>query len=164
MEEGVLIIKKTRKGFHAEIQYSKKSGKTGVLSVTGWQPEDDSLNGTSCQFERAGGALSKLVAHDGKVLYSHSPAVAQPGGSNSKTNIMDSFDPKKTCLPKDSRDALQGVNPDNFFLKWQKCARHENSEAKNPFAFFRTHKGKVSYQIQPNFGDIDFEKLATRER
>ncbi len=166
MEKGTLIIRKTKKGFLVQVQYSKKSGKPGVLTVTGWKPDDDSLNGTECEFERDSGTLIKLVAHDGKVLYSRTHAASQPAGSSSITTSMmnDSFDPKKTCLPTDTRDALQGVNPDNFLLKWQKCARHDNPNAKNPFAFFRTNRGRIEFQIQPYFGNIKFEQLALREK
>lgn len=169
MEQGTLSIRKTKKGFHVEIQYTKKSGKSGILAVSVWQPKDDALNGTPCQFEREGGTLTKLVAHDGKILYElgarATPSHTSSSGTSSMGNaVADSYAPGATMLPKDTKEALRRINPENFFLKWQKCARHENPNAKNPFAFFRTHKGEVSFQIQPNFGDIDFEKLATRER
>lgn len=169
MEKGTLIIRRTKKGFHVEIQYTKKNGKLGVLPVSGWQPEDDALNGTPCQFERERGTLTKLVAHDGEVLYEPKLQVSSSRTSSSITSSIgnaagDSYDPTSTMLPKDTKAALRGINPDNFLLKWQKGARHDNPKAKNPFAFFRTDKGKIKFQIQPNFGKIQFEQLALREK
>jgi len=169
MEKGTLIIRKTKKGFHVEIQYTKKSGKTGTLPVSSWQPEDNSLNETDCQFERDGGSLVKLVAHDGTVLYDRSVSTGRttlgsPGNKSFSSVPEDSFSPAHTLLPEDTQTALRGINPDNFFLKWQRAARHSDKGSKNPFVFFRTHRGNVVLQIQPNFGDIDFELLASREQ
>lgn len=163
METGTLFIRKTKKGFQAEIHFTKNSGKQGVLPVTGWSPNDDSLNDTKCEFERVRGTLIKLISHDKKVLYALNRGTADKDLNSPGLNCEDSFQPKSTLLPIDTQEALKGINPDNFLLKWQKGARYSDRSSKNPFAFFYTEKGTVKFQIQPNFGDIDFKKLAERE-
>lgn len=175
MTKGTLKILKTKKGFAAKILYQKKSGKQGELPITAYRPENADLDGTECSFERDGGTLIKVTAHDGTVLFdleasrkttekkgnSRAGNTDRKGGSDRK-GVSDSYDPLKAFLPADTMSLLKesGIAPDNFLLKWQKAARYD-SRKKN-FQFFKRERKGENFEIRPEFGSLAFKLLADR--
>jgi CRISPR-associated protein Cmr6 len=170
METGTLIVFKTKKGFAAKIAYEKPDGKRGELPVPSFQPKDDVLNDTACTFKREGGKLLQLLAHDGTELVSEVRSIPQTTISHqSSTNlgrqqqgnrIADGFSPQDTFLPKDTAETLRLHAPDNFALKLNKAARAEKEKGK--FLFFKRERKGDNYQIQADYGDIDFKALANK--
>jgi len=167
MESGTLKILKTKKGFAAKIIYQKKSGKQGELPVTAYRPDNADLDGTDCEFERDGGTLIKLVAHDGTVLVdtkanrqANEKAEISSSGTSARAGVSDSYDPLKAFMPEDTMSLLSesGISPDNFFLKWQKAARYD-SRKKN-FQFFKRERKGENFEIIPEFGTLAFDQIA----
>ncbi len=77
--------------------------------------------------------------------------------------IPDSFCLTKTKLPSDTRDT--GFNDvDNFSLKLHKMVRWEKEGDKLKPSFYKTDKGRIIYQIKPNFGGQDFEEIAEKQK
>ncbi|MCR9101391.1 MAG: type III-B CRISPR module RAMP protein Cmr6 [bacterium] len=169
MVKGTLKILKTKKGFAAKVVYQKKSGKQGELPVTAYRPENDDFDGTECSFEREGGTLIKLVAHDGTVLFnlkaSRKTEAKKSTSSSSNTGgnkVPDSYDPSKAFFPEDTMSLLSEshISPDNFCLKWQKAARYD-SRKKN-FQFFKRERKGENFEIKPEFGSLAFNQIAER--
>lgn len=172
MEKGTLIVFKTKKGFAVKIAYEKPGGKNGELPVLSFQPKDDALNNTACTFKRDGGKLVQLIAHDGTELLGEPRPNLQIAGSNQyslgqdriqqSSTIADSFSPEDTFLPIDTREILMRLRtPDNFALKLNKAARAEKEKGK--FLFFKRERKGDNYQIQDDYGNINFQELADRE-
>ncbi|MEZ4851053.1 MAG: type III-B CRISPR module RAMP protein Cmr6 [Bacteroidia bacterium] len=170
MEKGTLIIISTRRGFAAKIEFDKPNGKKGEIPAVGYKPEDDSYNGTECEFRRNGGKLIKLIAHDGKILFEEAQAPATPakskgaGGQSSskRSSAPDSYSPPDALLPEDTQKILATLSsPDNFALKLEKVARYDKKMQK--FHFFKRERKGDNYEIHPNYGDLDFQQIADRE-
>lgn len=168
-QKGTLKILKTKKGFAAKIVYEKKSGKLGELPVTAYRPENTDFDGTECSFDRDGGTLIKLIAHDGTVLVdlnASRKAEVKKGssspGRSTGNRVTDSYDPSKAFLPSDTMALLSesSISPDNFLLKWQKAARYD-SRKKN-FQFFKRERKGENFEINPEFGSLAFDQIADR--
>lgn len=153
MEKGTLIIIKTAKGYVAKIRFSKKDGSTGELPISAFKPNDDKYHNTPCEFLRKNGQLVKLMAHDGKTLFRK---------QEDASGVQDSFDPRLTRLPEDTRNALAFLDtPDNFNLKLNKGARYD--AGKDKFQFFKRDKKGENYEIKADFGQLNFRQLAERQ-
>ncbi len=173
MEKGTISILTTKSGKRiARVNFTKPDGSTAAIDVQFWQPtaDEQKYDGTPCEFERQGGKLVRVITHDGRTFPSAPIASPQQSfkqhmGSITTAGVVDSFDPAKTLLPKDTREVLGNVNPDNFFLKWQKAARYEEDPrtGDGKFLFFKRDRRGDNVEIAPNFGNIDFAQLADRE-
>ena len=81
------------------------------------------------------------------------------GESEDSHHIADSLDISKTKLPSKIKDVLNDFkNIDNFNLKLNKVARFEDGK----FEFFKTDKGKIIYQIKPNFSEDMIKGISKR--
>ncbi len=173
MEKGTISILTTKSGKRiARVNFTKPDGSTAAIDVQFWQPtaDEQKYDGTPCEFERQGGKLVRVITHDGRTFSSAPIASPQQSfkqhmGSTTTAGVVDSFDPAKTLLPKDTRQVLEKVNPDNFFLKWQKAARYEEDPRTGvgKFLFFKRDRKGDNVEIAPNFDGIDFAQLADRE-
>ncbi len=77
--------------------------------------------------------------------------------------ITDSLDISKTRLPFNTKGALKDFkNIDNFNLKLNKAARFEENKKDSKFEFFKTDRGKVIYQIKPNFSESMIKAISKR--
>jgi CRISPR-associated protein Cmr6 len=94
---------------------------------------------------------------------------------NGTTTANDSLNIAKTRLPKDVR-SLAIADIDNFNLKLNKAARFETVKDKSKFHFYSAKPqeekdrsiGKTTvlleaFQIKPNFGNLNFAKIAARQ-
>lgn len=168
-----LIIKKTKKGFATFIEIEGKE-----LPFSRYKFSDDKLNGNPCQVNKQ---KTKIIV-DGKTYPPEGQTVStsnkqrhqsQSRSKSHKTHsqtdakgeqeVPDSVDIQKTKLPKDTKD-IGFKDIDNFALKLNKAVRVEYNDKKNKeeFKFFEADKGKVLYQIKPNFGDLKFEDFKTK--
>lgn len=177
MENGTLSIIQTKSGkFIARVTFTKPGGKQAVIDAQFWSPTKDDLkyNDTPCEFQRDKGMLVKLKTSDGRIIEKSAVQTLPPvsnrptagnGGSSGTGRIADSYDPALTLLPKDTKDALARIDPDNFALKWQKAARHVEGPVsdKNKFMFFKRERKGENFEIKPNYGKLDFEQIANRE-
>ncbi|RME80946.1 MAG: type III-B CRISPR module RAMP protein Cmr6 [Planctomycetota bacterium] len=68
------------------------------------------------------------------------------GGGGNQGPPPDSLDLSKTKLPQDVRRLGSSLNPDNFYLKLQKCARWQDDK----FSFFKAGRRDIEFQIRPN--------------
>lgn len=176
MEKGKLIVSKTKKGFAGKIVF-EKDGKPKEIPVFS-EFRDDKWNGQNCLFAREEGHIVQIISEAGEVIYGKMTSVtsttATPPASHGKTNSMssklpDSFDLTKTRLPEDVRKLSVSVRSeeiDNFYWKLHKAARYdEETEEKPKFKFFHKDKHKeLSYQIQPNFGNLNLSDILERQK
>ncbi len=85
------------------------------------------------------------------------------GEPENSYHITDSLDIPKTKLPSNTKDALKNFkNIDNFNLKLNKAARFEENKKDSKFEFFKTDRGKVIYQIKPNFSESMIKAISKR--
>lgn len=177
MEKGTLSIVKVKNDrLIARINFVKPDGRTSTIDAGFWTVVQSDLeyDNTPCEFLRDKGVLLKVKTHDGKIIQKNtmegtflpsnisvSPNTPYAG----KLDIDDSYDPEQICLPADTKRALADVDPDNFFLKWQKAARFVKGRTpeKDKFMFFKRNSKGENFEIRPNFGNIDFGQLAKRE-
>ncbi len=61
-------------------------------------------------------------------------------------------------LPKDTQDIIEINSIDNFNLRFNKAAQFTGEK----FEFFKTDKGKVVFNVQPNYSKIDIEAIRKR--
>jgi CRISPR-associated protein Cmr6 len=89
-----------------------------------------------------------------------------PNNPMQEKKVMDCFDLSKAKVPKyDIGFTIKPESIDNFALKHFKFARFEenvNDVTKSKFQFMKTDRGKAVYEVKPNFGDTNFEKLGAR--
>lgn len=173
MERGTLSIIQTKSGkLIARVTFIKPDDKTGIIDVAFWSPSKDDLkyDNTPCELLREKGLLVQLKTNDGRIIEKSAAqpqhvAGAPPAVAGTNLSVADSYDPVLACLPKDTRAVLANIDPDNFALKWQKAARHVEGPTpeKNKFMFFKRDRKGESFEIKPNFRNIDFEQLAKRE-
>ena len=165
MEEGVLNIKKTKRGFHATITYQKKNGKQGTYIITENIFKDDSLNGKECQFLREKGKLIKLFV-DNELIYEVKRATIRHSQGNNVKNIADYdelFDINNIFIPKDTRELFKDMATENNELKLKKLAYFDkNALPKQKFEFFKSERSGKSKFILPYFGDIKFEDFKNK--
>ena len=174
MEKGKLSIQATKKGFAGKIIFTKPSGKPGQLPISVIKFKDTKLNGKECEFERDAGKLSKLVV-EGQVLYpiggipqKNKTQKGQKPHNQKQTQgspevLEDSVQIKSTFLPQDTQDVLLYANYtgiENFMLKFHKAARYDTR--REVFTFFKKERKGESYQIQTNYDQFPFAKLAQR--
>jgi CRISPR-associated protein Cmr6 len=177
MEQGTLSIVQTKSGkFIARVTFTKSDGKPGIIDAIFWSPNKDDLKyeGTPCEFQRDKGVLIKIKTNDGRVIEKTASPQAQQIAPEKKVfrnfeathdEFADSYNPNLTLLPKDTKEALGNMNPDNFALKWQKSARYVEGQTpdKDKFMFFKRERKGDNFEIKPNYGKIDFEQIAKRE-
>lgn len=155
------------------LAYTKPTGKPGQMPILDYRFSDDTYNNTECQFERDGGKLIKLIAHDGTVLVDKT-AIAQAAGSGVRgsatdeliANSNDIFDIEKTFLPRDIRQLAGHINQqgiDNFALKLNKPARYDGEGEKLRFYFYRQNKKGRDSLIHPSFHLAPISALAERQ-
>lgn len=177
MEKGTLsIIKVKNDKLIARINFVKPDGRASIIDAGFWTVVQSDLkyDNTPCEFLRDKGVLMKVVTNDGRIIEKKIIGVS-PSASNlsqhsnmsykHKPEVGDSFDPELVCLPADTKRLLADVDPDNFFLKWQKAARFVQGRTpeKDKFMFFKRERKGENFEIRPNFGNIDFGQLAKRE-
>lgn len=177
MENGTLSILQAKSGkLIARVTFTKSDGKTtGIIDISFWSPVKDDLkyDSTPCEFQRDKGLLVKVKTNDGRIIEKSMPqsqpavggGVTPSGSSTRSASISDSYAPNMTLLPRDTKDALVNINPDNFALKWQKAARYVRGQTseKDKFMFFKRDRKGENFEIQPNYGDLDFTQIAKRE-
>jgi len=152
METGKILITKTKKGFAGMLAYTKPNGQPGQMPILDHRFADDGYNDTECQFERDGGKLIKLIAHDGTALVDKTAYSPAAGGRSEEgptdefmTRTVDILDIRKTFLPRDIQDIAEHINRhgiDNFTLKLNKAAWHDGEGEKLKFYFYRQNKHK----------------------
>ena len=177
MEKGTLSIVKVKNDrLIARINFVKPDGRTSTIDAGFWTVVQSDLeyDNTPCEFLRDKGVLLKVKTHDGKIFQKNTVGdTSFPSNVSASSNtpyagkldIADSYDPEQICLPADTKRALADVDPDNFFLKWQKAARFVKGRTpeKDKFMFFKRNSKGENFEIRPNFGNIDFGQLAKRE-
>jgi CRISPR-associated protein Cmr6 len=187
-EKGTLKVKEDKKKKpYAEIDLGKKKP---MRIPDGFELDFSKIDDKEAEVERENGQIIKLFI-DGQEITkkSYNPPAkqqrsypkqeyqshnrkqsyqthSQPNASG-ELDVPDSLDIGKTKLPRDIRidfkDHIKDI--DNFALKLNKAARFDentNDYTKSKFKFFETTKGKVLYQIKPNFGDLKFEDFKTK--
>lgn len=173
MEKGKILITKTKKGFAGMLAYTKPSGKLGQMPILDYRFADDAYNNTECQFERDGGKLIKLIAHDGTALVDKTatPQGADSGVIGNTTNEFtvnsdDILDIKKTFLPDDIQKLANHINRhgiDNFALKLNKAAWYDGDGEKLRFYFYKQNKKGRDSLIHPPFHLAPISALAERQ-
>lgn len=72
------------------------------------------------------------------------------------------FVPSGTPLmPQDSFKIVDPAKIDNFSLQLNKCIHRSNDDK---FYFFRTQKGKIEFQLNPDFKAVDVEAINLRQQ
>jgi len=94
-------------------------------------------------------------------------AVEQKHTANLKKQFeKDSFKLENSFCPKDTLELnIQAYQVENFALKLNKFARfveNERDYSKSKFEFFKAGRRGPEYQIQSNYGKIDFKGLTDR--
>jgi CRISPR-associated protein Cmr6 len=176
MEKGKLIVNKTKSGYSGTLAFTRQDGRDFSLPISFCKFSDDKLNNTECTFERVAGAIVKLIAHDGTVLYQkqEQPQTQQSSGGagnqgRSQSNVPDIFSIFQTCLPYDTRKE-SGINHiDNFALKLNKAAYIDNSkddERKWKFYFAKTNRRGYEAKISAHYGEVNnhFSEIAKRHK
>lgn len=169
---GTIIIEKTKRGFSAKFQII--GGKS--ISLTSYKPTDEALNGVAGTLFRDGGLPVRLVTEDGIEVFNlmvaksaKSAKSAESTGSSRHNNLSmkDSFNIRRSLLPKDTRTALANFSdPDNFYLKLCKGARfdRDREDGGHKFYFFKTKKGKEGdeFLIRANHGNVSYKAINER--
>lgn len=176
MEKGTLYIKKVKNDkLIARIDFTKPDGRISTIDAGFWTviQSDLKYDNTPCEFSRDKGVLLKVKTNDGRIIEKNTSANVPQSTSGFTSNahqsyesrVDDSYDSNLTFLPEDTRLALADINPENFFLKWQKAARFVQGRTpeKDKFMFFKRERKGDNFKIRPNFGNIDFGQLAARE-
>jgi CRISPR-associated protein Cmr6 len=175
MNKGTIQITSTRKGFAGTLRYTNPKGQEKSIPIIGVKFTSDQYQG-ECQYEFDGSKLIKLIAHDGTVLVDVQPtpaAVQAPGGlpGNAGKRLSvpkmaptdDIFNIEYTYLPKEFHDeTLRLHNIDNFSLKLNKAAYYEVERDKAKFYFYKQNRRGNSRFVQPNFGNLPFDRIASR--
>lgn len=189
-KSGKIIVRKSSKGnkWICELALEGEKQARGIQDI--YEFTED-LNNKECQAEIEGSNILKVIV-EGKELVKKektNPPVKQqsryqknyeprhqnqnrpqPQQAHSQTNnreennMQDSVNINNSKLPSDTR-SLNFSGIDNFALKLNKAARfdeNKNDCTKSKFKFFETEKGKVLYQIKPNFGDLKFEDFKSK--
>jgi CRISPR-associated protein Cmr6 len=105
--------------------------------------------------------IERLAQDEARKAHAAKQNPQQPSFSKA----MDSYDLNKACVPKDTRRYGDATDIDNFALKFYQFAQFEVNDkdvSKSKFQFFKTDRGKIVYNIAPNFGNIDFKNLSER--
>jgi len=172
-EKGKIIVKKSKKGFHSQIEIGGK--KMSVPSF--YEFKDEVFNDRECDVEREKGQIKKITVagnelprKDKKGQFTPSKGDIQakkdyrqqdqrPSDQHSTNQNGWSID--NTKLPKNTRDALKGLDIDNFSLKLNKAAQFTGDK----FGFFKTDKrGKIVLNVKPDYSKIFLEGISERER
>jgi CRISPR-associated protein Cmr6 len=176
MEQGELIIIKTRRGYSGKIKFEKKDGKFAELPISVVTFIDNKLHGKECSFKRNRGILEALKVGD-DIIYpiqtSSKPSVKDKPKRFSKNKttrgnsnpISDSLDISTTFLCKDVQDLaldIKRLDIDNFALKLNKGARYDHKMER--FQFFKRERKGENYAIKPFCGDFNFKELAERQK
>lgn len=165
MEKGILNVNKTKKG-KIKVSITKSNGKNLILSFVTFK--DTSLNGKECEYSFKNNRLEKIKVDD-KIVFGFEEKKRENTKSknnNTSYQINDSFNIQKAQVPEDTKN-IASIYCDNFNLKFNKFARFEENNtdfSKSKFKFFKTEKGKIVYQIQPNFGDLNFDNICTNQQ
>ncbi|MBC7248558.1 MAG: type III-B CRISPR module RAMP protein Cmr6 [Actinobacteria bacterium] len=186
-EKGILIVKKAKKGYSAEVEVGGKK-----IPLSAYAFKDDSLNGKECEIERPGGTVQKLFI-DGKE-YPKKAAESKPqkdggyrqlqqlprkgqqwgGGRGGKTAAggsyyVDVWKAENAQLPKDTRGLIRNRDDiDNYYLLLNKAAQLLEKEENKGFRLFvqekpRSGKPGKKLRVEPKgYGGIDFQALLDR--
>lgn len=165
-EKGKIIIKKSRKGFHGQIEIGGKKMPVPPF----YEFKDDTLNGRECKLEREKGQIKKITVDDSELPRKakemqfgrskddiRATNYRQPGQPSANQNR---WSINNTKLPEDTRDALKNLDIDNFSLQLNKAAQFIGDK----FIFFKTDKGKIKLKVQPDYSKIPFKDFSERQR
>lgn len=159
MEKGKLFISKNGKEFRAEILRESNQRKVPIKKM---KFSSDELNGQIVSFEMdKGGDVIRIESESGNVIYQKE--VTPTPSQSSSQGLPDSFDLAETRLPSDVRK-LSITDIDNFALKFNKAARYDETAEKFKFFHKGTKKEDISYEIRPNFGDINLTNILERQK
>lgn len=176
MEIGTLSIIETKSGkLIVRVTFTKSDGKQGIIDASFWVPtkEHRKYDGTSCEFQRDKNLIIKIKTEDGKVFEKEQVRVTPNSEGKRESGkplsfgeeVKDSYNPELTFLPKDTKECLAHISPDNFALKWQKAARFMEGPTsdKDKFIFFKRDRKGENFEIIPNYGNLNFQQIAKRE-
>lgn len=177
-----IVVRKVKKGLEFKI---KLEGRKGPFDKALMDYEfDESMNGKACEVEvdEKNNVLgiwidgieylkkvktqiipkkkSKYPVHQVNKPAFQDFRKTTPAHSNvAERSHPDSFVISKTRLPRDTRD-LDIKDIDNFYLKFLKAARFEEADKK--FKFHHHGRRNGSFEIKPNFKNIDFTGISKR--
>lgn len=173
METGTILITKARKGFAGVLAYTKPNGQPGQMPILDYRFANDAYNNTECQYERDGGKIIKLIAHNGAVLIDRTIAAPTKNADTRKgdtagsmANTYDNLDIRKTFLPREIQevaDHLSRQGIDNFALKLNKAAKYSGDGDSLKFYFFKQNRGGNDEFIHAPFHLIPTLALAERQ-
>lgn len=173
METGKILITKTKKGFAGMLAYTKPNGQPGQMPILDCRFANDAYNDTECKFERDGGKITKLIAHDGTVLIDIAAVQQASSGSQegAKTigmmaDSLDILDIQQTFLPRDVQsiaEQIQRQGIDNFALKLNKAAYSSGEGDSQKFYFYRQGRKEKDRFVKPDFGQLPIRTIATRQ-
>ena len=172
-EKGRIIVQESKKGFFGQIEIAGK--KMPIPSF--YEFKDDSLNSKECVVEREQGQIKKITVDgnelprkDKKGQFTPSKGDIQAKKdyrqqdqrpSDQHSTNQDGWSINNTRLPKNTRDALKGLDIDNFSLNLNKSAQFIGDK----FVFFKTdRRGNITLNVKPDYSKIPFGDFSERER
>ena len=162
------LTAKKRGGFAVWFQ---REGKSKFNPIAQFSSKSDELSGATGTMTFINGVPASFELEDGTLIFGKVVSVQIPGVNEVPmvgSEIMDSFSPTHTRLPRSTKEAMaKCYSIDNFHLKFNKGARWDtapssegNSEDK--FQLIGADQGKLNYLLHADFGHSNFKALAAR--
>ena len=165
MKKGKLLLEYSKKK-KVITRLQREDGK--IIPLSFLKLKDLSLKDKPCEYEFSRGRITRIVV-EGETIYPQEATKPQSGSQRGKQGKQgnqeaNTFSIGNAAAPKDTRQAMEGREPDNYLLKLNKMVniRYNKDKEEYDIDFYKApYKGK-KFQIEPSFDEKQIKEINQR--